>query len=384
MIVGIDATNIKTGGGLTHLSMILKKQNLPKFKNLKIIVWSNKKTLKYINSMKYIKKISVNIWKPHFVFRLLWHIFFLKRNAKKQKCDILFFPGGTFFGKNFLYVTLSQNLLPFFWNQIKKYIGTFFFIKLILLRYFQIKTFSNSAGLIFLDNYAKKIVTSNLKKKINFKIIPHGVNKLFFDILPKQKSIYFYKKKNNFNIVCTSTIDLYKHQWNVIKAIYFLKKKTNFNLKLHIVGDVAKPAEKIFFKYLKKYDPNQKWTKYYKYVSQKKLSNIYSKSNIAIFPSSCENLPNILIEKMAAGLPVACSKNKPMPQILGKYGSYFDPENYKSIMKATHNLIMSRHKRISACAYNKSKAKKYSWKISSRETFKFLKKILIINNQHVS
>ena len=49
-------------------------------------------------------------------------------------------------------------------------------------------------------------------------------------------------------------------------------------------------------------------------------------AELFVFASSCENLPNILIEGMAAGLPIACSRRPPMPEVLGDAGESFDPE----------------------------------------------------------
>ena len=52
-------------------------------------------------------------------------------------------------------------------------------------------------------------------------------------------------------------------------------------------------------------------------------------------------MPNILLEGMAAGLPMACSRMGPMPEILGDAGIYFDPEDANSIAGALRELIES-------------------------------------------
>ena len=57
------------------------------------------------------------------------------------------------------------------------------------------------------------------------------------------------------------------------------------------------------------------------------LHSEYKDADLGVFASSCENLPIILIEKMASGLPIACSNKGPMPEVLGSAGVYFDPEN---------------------------------------------------------
>ena len=61
-------------------------------------------------------------------------------------------------------------------------------------------------------------------------------------------------------------------------------------------------------------------------IPYKELHQQYQQADIGVFASSCENMPNILLETMASGLPIACSKKGPIPEVLGKDGVYFDSE----------------------------------------------------------
>ena len=66
------------------------------------------------------------------------------------------------------------------------------------------------------------------------------------------------------------------------------------------------------------------------------IHHCYMSSDAFVFASSCENLPNILIEAMASGMPIICSSLGPMPEVLGEQGLYFDPfepETLKSGIK---------------------------------------------------
>ena len=47
MILGIDASNIRVGGGLTHLKELLSSVDIENHNIEKIIVWSSDKTLVY-------------------------------------------------------------------------------------------------------------------------------------------------------------------------------------------------------------------------------------------------------------------------------------------------------------------------------------------------
>lgn len=73
---------------------------------------------------------------------------------------------------------------------------------------------------------------------------------------------------------------------------------------------------KLLFKRQLKFDgDNEIWCSHMGIVSHNEMVNIYNLADIGIFASTCENFPNILIEKMAAGLPCIVSNYGPMPEI---------------------------------------------------------------------
>ena len=79
------------------------------------------------------------------------------------------------------------------------------------------------------------------------------------------------------------------------------------------------------------------------------MSEKYSEHDGIIFASTCENMPNILIESMGCGKPIACSKKLPMPQFLKEGGFYFDALSLNSIISCLENstktskLILNFH-----------------------------------------
>jgi len=90
-------------------------------------------------------------------------------------------------------------------------------------------------------------------------------------------------------------------------------------------------------------------------------------------------MPNILVEKMASGLPIACSSYGPMPEVLGDAGVYFDPENPIDIEKALWSLISSSSFRTIKARECFLKSHNYSWEQCSSKTFSFF--IQLINYQ---
>lgn len=88
--------------------------------------------------------------------------------------------------------------------------------------------------------------------------------------------------------------------------------------------------------------------------------------------SSCENMPNILLETMASGLPIACSNLGPMPEVLGDAGVYFDPEQPEEIARALCELIESPQLRTKLVQASYQRAQQFSWQRCADETFRFL------------
>jgi glycosyltransferase involved in cell wall biosynthesis len=86
-------------------------------------------------------------------------------------------------------------------------------------------------------------------------------------------------------------------------------------------------------------------------------------------------MPNILLEGMASGFPIACARRGPMEEILGDAGIYFDPENAASIEEALRTLIGDTELRARCAEAAYTRAKEYSWDRCTRETFAFLERV---------
>ena len=123
--------------------------------------------------------------------------------------------------------------------------------------------------------------------------------------------------------------------------------------------------------------------KYHGLAKHDNIHKLYTNSDASIFASSCENLPIILLESMASGLPIACSNIEPMPSILKDAGLYFNPLDVDSIYNA---LLILRHNsslRQSNSIKSHKIAHEYSWDRCSHDTFEYLNKnATLINNKH--
>ena len=375
MIVGIDASNLNEGGGLTHLREILSNFKIDKHTITKVIVWGRKNTLNQISDYFWLTKITLNESSNNLLVRLLWQKYGLSKSAKDNNCDVIFSPGGIYFCDFKPFVSMSQNMLPFESIEAKRYRFSSRRWRIILLRMIQSHTFKSSNGLVFLTNYAKKRVIKLLGKIHAISIIiPHGVNARFFKVPKQQLNISNYSLTRPFKLVYVSIVDQYKHQWNVVEAVSKLRKD-GFPVSLDLYGGSYLPSKKRLQKTINKLDKKGEWVRYQGLVPYSELHNIYITADLGIFASSCENLPIILLEKMASGLPIASSNKGPMPQILGDKGEYFNPERPEEIYQAIKKLIGNPKLRKEMSHASFDEAKKYNWDHCAFETFSFLEDV---------
>ena len=374
--MGIDATNLRQGGGRTHLIELLRVATPQQYGISKVIVWGGSTTLALIDDKPWLEKVSPSVLNGGLLVRVFWQRFILSRAARLASCNLLFVPGGSYSGDFKPVVAMSQNLLPFEWRELKRYGWSLLTLKLLLLRVVQGYTFRRATSVIFLSQYAKESVqaiTGILEGGSD--TIPHGLNDRF-RIQPRlQKSIDTYSASTPFHLLYVSIIDQYKHQWHVVEAVAKLRQATGWPLRLELVGPAYAPALKRLQTSLRLYDPDGEWVKYHGAISYDHMNEMYQNADAAVFASSCENMPNILLECMGAGLPIACSRLGPMPEVLHKAGVYFDPESADSTSAALRELIVSPDLRQRLAQEGFDLAKAYSWQRCSNETFGYLAKI---------
>jgi len=372
MIIGIDTSNLRSGGTVAHLSELLRVADPVAHGFSKIIVWAEQSMLSRIEDRPWLLKIHESLLDKSLLHRLYWQMFRGSSLARNAGCHLLFVPSGIVLGNFRPLVTLCHNMLPFEWREIQRYGVSWQMLRNLLLRYAQSFSFRMSQGVIFLSRYAQDKVVNAIKcLPVNITIVPHGVHDAFSLVPRKQKDINSYSIENPLRILYVSTIDMYKHQWCVAEAVAQLRTNS-LPVVLDLIGPAYLPALKRLKEKLNQIDPKGEFVFYSGSVSYEVLHRRYAGSDLCLFASSCENMPNILLEGMASGLPIACSNRGPMPEILGLAGVYFDPDNSQDIMRALRELIDSPELRTEKAAASFAKSQSYSWRRCADETFNFL------------
>jgi len=372
LCIGIDASNIRAGGGLTHLASLLESARPLDASVERIVVWGGEETLRRLPASTWLDTRQVPS-EGGLARRFLFQQHVLPGELDNAGCHALLAPGGIVSARvRIPSVVISQNLLPFEPDEAKRF-GSISAERLryALIRRAQVSAIRRAAGVIFLTNFAQSAV---LRWVPGFAgrtaVIPHGVDERFGLGAGARR-----RGDVAFRVLYVSVVNFYKHQDSVATAAAMLRRR-GIPVTVDFIGPAHQRALRGLEAVLRREDPAGEFLRYRGAVPFKDLHEAYHAADAFVFASSCENLPNILLEAMAAALPIACSDRGPMPEVLGDAGVYFDPERPESICEAMAALYddPKRAEALGRAAHDA--VEPYTWSRCADKTLAFVRDVV--------
>jgi glycosyltransferase involved in cell wall biosynthesis len=362
----IDASNIFSGGGLTHLKEFISHIKPEGFNIEQIILWAPSLTLEQVVERHFLIKQNHPLLNKSYIHRYLWKYLVLKRALTKD-C-ILYIPGGGYLESEAKVITMCRNLLPIDKKEMNRFFPSLRWLRYRLLRIILFSSYKKANGVIFLNKYCINALPKKVMKNIySYSIIPHGLNNEF-----KKNRKTSYSVNGLFHFAYLSRINLYKHQWNVAKAIYELKGE-GYPVRLTLAGGMQGPGSKMLQNVIRHYvDQFPDTVQINELIHYTDLPNFYKEADAFIFASSCETFGNILLEAMGVGLPIACSELSSMRELLDDAGVYFNPENVASIKKVLRILVSDEHLRSDLGNKAAELSQNYSWEKTCEKTLQYI------------
>ncbi len=369
----IDAYSLTEGGGKRYLYEFINNLDLLKIDKVYIAF------RKIDNTFKKLKKRNTNkihlIESKLFNYSILGKFFFKLVSIRflyhKYQCSHLFVTDGYTFFFPHKTILLNQNILPFEKYELNK-LEILLKIKMKILFYLFKYSIIKSKKIIFLSKYAKDLILKKIKynsNDLNYSVINHGI-----DLDVNTSHFINTEQKNDFDILYVSSFFPYKNHILLIKAfqVLFLKYP---HIKLTFVGkfnsyyrDILKSK---FSKFRVLSSNNNFFIK--DFVPMSEIFQIYRQSDLFVFPSSCENFPNILLEAMSCKIPVISSDYGPMPEIITKKKFLFNHLNVNELVNLIEKFIINenriREENISFCDQT---IRHYSWSRTAEQTIKFI------------
>ena len=374
MRLGIDASNIRSGGGIIHLQKILEKAEPNKHLINRVIVWGGDTLLENLPDKPWLELRKISYLNHQFPLRLFWQQTKLGKLAH-ECCDLLFVPGGLYLGGFRPYVSMFQNMQIFESKERSREGFSKERLRLCLLKCAQSRTFRDASGLICLSEYASNYLAQYypfVTAQTSVRLIAHGTKQI-----QSEHSVSVKKKNTNnetLRLLYVSTVKKYKHQWNLIDAVGLLRKE-GIPIELHLVGGGDSHALNLMQDAILRNKLEKNFIFYHGSLPYKETLEWYHKADIFVFPSTCETFGISLLEAMTAGLPIASSDRGPMPEVLKDAGLYFNPESVTSIKNCLRYMIENPNLRQRLGKKAKQYSQAFNWKKCAVETFAFLSSV---------
>lgn len=378
MNVGVDASNIRAGGGITHLRALLEQADPARHGIARVVVWAGGPTLAALPERPWLDKVAQPLLERPLPLRVFWQQALLPRLLRETGCSVLFAPGGTLpltlpWRGALPGVVLSQNILPFEPLEAARYGRVSAArLKLRLLRVAQARALAQARRAAFLTAYARgRVLSAVPAAPAEVRIIPHGADPRFLAAPRPQEPPERFGARP-FRFLYTSTVDVYKHQSVVARAAARLRA-AGLPVAVDFVGGGRAKLVARLRAELRALDPAGASLRLAGPIEHERLPALYRAADAFVFASTCENMPIVLIEAMASGLPIACSRRGPMPEVLGEGGLYFDPESEADCAAAMETLFASAPLRARLAAEAFARARRLSWARCADETLALIR-----------
>ena len=299
----------------------------------------------------------------------IWHMFLCNQFAKKQKYDALLFPA-------------SSYALPLLFTKPAVAV-----VNDIVSELFATKSLSERTRIkLGLKKVNKIIAPSNFIKKdlkrlgINQKkivVVHNGVNHSVFyprEILTSEvEMIKPFAIRRPYFLYASKMSSPSKRHVELIKAFELFKKKTGLPHRLVLAGSEGEYAEMV--KKAAIISPNASDIFITGYFPHESFPALYAGCEGCLFPSEIEGVGLPVLEAMAAGIPVACSKSGALQEIAGEKAILFDSQNIEEMSLAIEKIASDMNVRKKLIKEGIDWAKKFNWENTAQETLEVLKSV---------
>jgi glycosyltransferase involved in cell wall biosynthesis len=112
------------------------------------------------------------------------------------------------------------------------------------------------------------------------------------------------------------------------------------------------------------------------FIEDEDLVKIYNLASVYCQPSLYEGFGFPVLEAMACGIPVACSKTQALVELAGESADYFDPLDPRDISSVLNKVLTDKSHAKKLVQLGEDCAKKYTWDKTADETYKVYKHVL--------
>ncbi|PVZ32935.1 glycosyltransferase family 1 protein [Pseudomonas sp. CC120222-01a] len=364
MKIVINAFSARLGGGQTYLINLLKHIPLDEGLSILVLAPDDLQLPSHPAISRYAPRYSLN--NP--ILRTVWEKFLLPGYLRKVKADVLFCPGGvvaTQAPTGCKVVTMFRNMIPFDKRVLSYLPFGLQRIRSWLLYHTMLRSMSRADLTIFISDFARGVI-EKLANIPNPVTIPHGIGEAFrtFD---KQLARPGRLPTESY-MLYVSRFDVYKHHYEVVSAYAKLPVELRERYHLVLIGESDMPGAERVHELINDLDLGGRVI-ILGAVPYAELPSYYHHAELALFASSCENCPNIMLEALGAGRPVLSSNVMPMPEFGAQAAAYFSPFDADDISRVMNTVLSDRNYSQQLADAAASQCQKFDWAKTSESTW---------------
>lgn len=185
-----------------------------------------------------------------------------------------------------------------------------------------------SEGVICITEHTRQAVASLSRRCW---LVPNPVDSSFFDLSPK------INPGIGHPILCIGVICPLKNQNTLIRALDRLAKDNELQLLFLGKFDSNKAYNSDFEELIR----TRPWCKHLGFADRNQVKSYLRQATLLILPSLEDNCPMVVLEAMAAGVPVVASRVGGLPELIedGKTGFLCDPHAPTGLASAVEKLL---------------------------------------------
>jgi glycosyltransferase involved in cell wall biosynthesis len=223
-------------------------------------------------------------------------------------------------------------------------------------------TLPRSDGVVCITSYTRKVVGSLAKKTW---VVPNAVDASFFDIKPQLVEPP--------GLLCVGSVDVRKNQNAFIQALDDLDPSGRFEVVFLGAANRDTVYGEEFFKLV----ATRPWCRYEGFSDREGLKRWMASASGLVLPSLEDNCPMVVLEAMAAGVPVAAARVGGVPELIrhGENGMLFDPSDRKAIADAVREML-ANHSTGSASSAREEARRRFHPKIIAARHLEIYREVL--------
>jgi glycosyltransferase involved in cell wall biosynthesis len=167
-------------------------------------------------------------------------------------------------------------------------------------------------------------------------------------------------------ILYLGTIEPRKNIQSIIVAYHKLQENEEvLKYKLVIAGGKGWKYEKIFFS--AENCANKENIIFAGAIDEEDKVYLYNLASVFIYPSFFEGFGFPPLEAMACGVPVICSNNSSLPEVVGDAAIIIDPDRPDEIQESLKEIILNKDFREKLVQKGLIQAQKFNWQKTAKE-----------------